>query len=70
MWSQVDPQWLHGSVTDLLGDLKKSCYQEHKHLVEARTLSLGIEVLVKIKKKGNRDKPKPMEGCLIENTWN
>lgn len=42
----VGPWGLRGSVTDFLGELKHLCYQEHKHLSEARPLSPEIQVLV------------------------
>ena len=45
-------------MTDFLGELKKLCYPEYKHLVEARTLSLQKEVAVKTKNKGSKNKPK------------
>lgn len=57
-------------MTDFLGELKKLCYQEHKHLGEARTLSLEIDVLVRIKNKGHRDKSEQMTVGLTENTEN
>lgn len=43
-------------ATRFCGESKKSCYQEYNHPLEARTLSLKTEVLVKIKNKGKRDR--------------
>lgn len=41
-------------------EFKELCYQQHKHLSEARLLSLERDVLGSIKDKGNRDESDQM----------